>query len=184
MDPVVRDVAGRQAERRVAATSPTTAATTVPVDVWRRVVDDCDRLLRLIERLTAGGGGQAAHQDAHQQQPPDGPSLSALTMLREDLVLREAQITEREQRVWGWRLVATARDAEAEREHQALAEREDALSQRERQIAQRELDLIGREEALAARAATLEEEHARGARALRDEVARLRSRVMGGVGGP
>jgi uncharacterized protein (DUF3084 family) len=152
----------RLAESRSRADQPTTAE-------WQRTVADCERLLRIAEQQA----------DSLASSTRDVSGLSALKMLREDLARREAQVAEREQRVWGWRLVATARDAEVQREVDAIGAREEALRQREAELAQREAQHAEREAELAARRSALEEEHARNTRTLRDEVARLRARVLG-----
>uniref|UniRef100_A0A7S1M1E0 Uncharacterized protein n=1 Tax=Neobodo designis TaxID=312471 RepID=A0A7S1M1E0_NEODS len=159
-DSAVAAIADRQRHRRAEPHAPSGAA-------WQAAVSDCDHLLTIVEQLRGAAPSGAAAE------------MSAIQVLREDITHREAQVAEREQRVWGWRLVATARDAEVQRELEAIEARESDLQRREASLAQREAAQAEKEAAHAARASALEEEHARNTRTLRDEVARLRSRVLG-----
>ena len=105
--------------------------------------------------------------------------VESMKILRDDLARREQEVNERERRVWGWRLIAAARDTELERETKALAERDANLREREASLILRESKLKDREVALDHRAILLEEEVKRQLDQVRDEVSRLRSRALG-----
>lgn len=109
----------------------------------------------------------------------DDVSLAAMAMLRQELHDREAALTAREERLWGWRLIASARDGECERILDELRLREELLRDRETTLTRREREVADREQAIAGRLAAAEEEHRAQVAHLRQEIARLRSRVLG-----
>ena len=133
--------------------------------------EETNQTLQLLQRPSNNSRGS----------PACGCGLEALALLREDLIHREQMVQDRENRVWGWRLVAVSREAELEAELRDVEAREHAVQDRENAIRVREAELCVREQALEARAIALREEYANQTQSLRQEIVRLRSRFDSGV---
>lgn len=108
-------------------------------------------------------------------------SLDALRVLQAELDAREQRVYEREQRVWEWRLVALARDAEMESEARHLKEQEVALQRKEANLVSREIALADREAQLSAKMVLLQEEHNKAIQAARIEISKLKSQILGSM---
>jgi hypothetical protein len=132
------------------------------MEVLRRKDADIDRLLLVVSQLTSNAKEN---------------SLEAIRLLREDVERREVAVTERETRLWGWRIVAAARDAELEQEIREMEERELQLKAKERALLDKELQLAKREEQLEQRNLLLNEEYVLQTRQLREELRRIKSRT-------
>ena len=132
--------------------------------------------------LSPRGGRNAPGATAVPAPVPAPATPTALDLLRQELERREADVTGRENRLWGWRLTAVAHDAELRREASVVEERERALREREQAMTEREARLVQREAALEARAIALTEEHEARTAELRAQVAQLRKHVTSGGG--
>jgi hypothetical protein len=141
------------------------AATLAPEAQLEAAQRDIERLFRIVEALAI---------DVRERE-----SLAAMQILREDLASRELAVQQREERIWAWRLIATARDGELQREVEELERRETAVRTREHALVQREVQVRAEEESLAQRAAFMEDEHKRNMQQVRQEVNRLRERMLG-----
>ena len=131
------------------------------VSLLRKKEGDVDRLLTILKQLHDSSVGH---------------SLEAVRLLRDDVERREKRVTERENRVWGWRIVASARDAELEEEVKRIEARERAIHTREQRLLEGETRLLKREEAVEQRSLLLNEEYVLQTRELREELKRIKNR--------
>lgn len=125
---------------------------------------DLRRLMSLVDTLTAERNERGA--------------LTAVDVLRTDVERRERAVSEREERLWGWRLIAVARDEELTREAAALEARERAVRERELAATDREAQLAERELVVEQRAMMLQEQFDEQVNAVRAELARIRNRTV------
>lgn len=114
---------------------------------------------------------------SQQAQTSQGDCLAAIRILQEDLDKREKAVMDREARVWGWRLIANAKEEEFERELEKGKKKEQELMRRERSIVDKEAELAARERALEQRTLLLNEEQAAHVRRVRTELGRMRRKL-------
>ena len=99
--------------------------------------------------------------------------LRALQVLHDDLHRREGVLTERENRVWGWRMLATVREGEMQRELVSIQQREAALSEKEATLLAWEQQLQSREAMLELRTRKVKEDLLSQATGIRADLSRL-----------
>ena len=85
---------------------------------------------------------------SHQLQNSLLNDSTSVQILLRDIRMREAAVQEREERVWGWRILVSDRDEILRVEVAAIETRERELKRGETELRNREIELVAREKAV------------------------------------
>jgi hypothetical protein len=102
---------------------------------------------------------------------------TAVEILLRDIRLRELAVRDREERVWGWRLLVAGHDDALRAEIAAVETRERDLRQAELTLRAREVDLAARERAVEQKALLIRETFNAQSQSMRATLARMEKKV-------